>query len=232
MRSFIIVLNRYDAWPSIPSSQSVTRVIQPLSTLAVTDSSPSVAIRMQQMHTQMLNASEEDIRQEILKALVHLQGLCVCCFFISSKLARNHVVYKCRTAFEHAQAVGKLVEVMPHMTIPFNAAQRICFSCYLPTDSFPDYDHAEGSKQTDDCDFRHILKPFVWISWAHTESRQRVVGQFKPSWKGKTLTKDSDWRGYYQWCCQRGPNDSMLPNYVFVFRFLFRIVSEKIQALP
>lgn len=49
---------------------------------------------------------------------------------------------------------------------------------------------------------------------------------------GKVLLKDGDWKLYYEWCFERGPNDSMVLNLMFVFNFVFTIVSEKIKELP
>lgn len=189
-------------------------------------------MRMQQIKSKAINASEEDLRQEMLTALHKVRGLCVCCLFISKKLVRNHLVYRCKTGFAFANGIGKFVELMPRMMIPFDQAQRTCFSCYLPTVSFPGYAHADGPRKSDDCHFRHLLKPFLWLSWAHPESRQLVIEHFKPARKGKVLTTDAHWELYYQWCFQRGPKDSMVPNFMFVFLFLYTLTSESINDLP
>lgn len=207
-------------------------ITRPFSTLAITPSSPTIAIRIQKLHTQMINASEQDIRQDILTMLTKMRGLCIPCFFMANVPARDHKVFKCRTTFKYAGAFGKLVEVMPKMQVPFDQAQRVCFSCYLPTDSFPNYAHAEGSRQADACHFCHILKPFIWTSWAHPELRELVITHFKPVRKGKAALKETDWQGYYEWCFERGPKKSVLPNYVFVFQFLYNVVSERIKELP
>lgn len=176
-------------------------------------SSPSIPLAMQKEKTSEATKSLSKSQRAVLHALDGLVDTCVLCWLRNDEIESRHTAIGC-----HMEERNGMLWQLKNIQVPVDRSREwMCFHCYLPMKTFRNFNHGTGMEQ-DKCDFKHILRPFIWASWHFDQVRSDVVARFRPHTpQGTAITGVGDWLDFFKWCFLPSSETQGLMNYLVIF---------------
>lgn len=123
------------------------------------------------------------------------------CWLKEDTLESGHGWIWCQELLDEKR---KAMNKMRTIQVPQDKGREyVCYSCYLPSETFPGFQHGTMNSQND-CTFAHLFKPFLWGCWHFEGLRAELVTYFQPTDRaGKKLKEEEQWAEFFRWCFRK-----------------------------